>query len=116
MTYIRFRTQEVVQTKYVLVVPEDRPQTLSFLINKDEILLGQKAICIRMLGYFFLQFRVDMDLTLLTLEPIEDFPKSQFQSLMKQTWYIQLKLYRAIMEALNTKTIFNREFSASQLC
>jgi hypothetical protein len=38
-TYIGFPMQEVVQTKYVSVVLEDKLQALVYLINEDDILL-----------------------------------------------------------------------------
>jgi hypothetical protein len=101
-TYIGFPTQEVLQTKYVSVVPEGSVQTLAFLVNEDDILSGRKAFCIGMSDCFFLRFRVDTDLT---LEPIELFSKPSCRSLTQQSWSIRLKLYRVIMEALNTKSL-----------
>lgn len=84
------------------VVLEDRLQGLAYLIDKDDILLGQKAFCIGMSNCFFLWFRVD---TNLMLEPIGEFSKPHCQSLMQQTWSIGLKLYRVIMESINTKSL-----------
>jgi hypothetical protein len=42
-TYIGFPTQEVLQTKYVLVVPDDRLQALALVVNENDVLSGQKA-------------------------------------------------------------------------
>ncbi len=101
-TYIGFPTQEVLQTKYVSVVPEGSLHALAFLVNEDDILSGRKAFCIGMSDCFFLRFRVDTDLT---LEPIELFSKPSCRSLTQQSWSIRLKLYQVIMEALNTKSL-----------
>jgi hypothetical protein len=101
-TYIGFPTQEVLQTQYVSVVPEGSLQALAFLVNEDDILSGRKAFCIGMSDCFFLRFRVD---TNVTLEPIEVFSIPQCRSLTQQAWSIRLKVYRVIMEALNTKSL-----------
>jgi hypothetical protein len=101
-TYIGFPSQEVLQTNYVSVVPEDRLQDLALLVNEDDVLSGRKAFCIGMLDCFFLRLRVNVDLT---LEPIAVFWKPHCHSLTQQTWSVRLKLYRVIMEALNTKSL-----------
>ena len=101
-TYISFPSQEVFQTKYVSEVPEDRLKSLAYLVNEDDILSGRKAFCVGMSDCYFLRFRVE---TNLTLEPMKDFSNLDCRSLTKQTWSIRLKLYRVIMEALNTKSL-----------
>jgi hypothetical protein len=53
-TYVGYPTKAVLQTTYVSVVLEDRLQGLAYLIDKDDILLGQKAFCIGMSNCFFL--------------------------------------------------------------
>jgi hypothetical protein len=84
-------------------VPEDRLQALAYLMNEDDILLGQEAFYIGMLDRFFLRFKVD---TNRTLKPAKDFSKLDCPSLVsQQTWSIGVKLYRVIMEALNTKSL-----------
>jgi hypothetical protein len=52
-TYVGFPTQEVIQSQYVFAVPGGRLQALVYCINKDDIILGRKAFCIRMLDCFF---------------------------------------------------------------
>ena len=52
-TYIGFPTQEVVQTTYVSVLPEERVLGLAYLIDENDILSGRKAFCIGMSDYFF---------------------------------------------------------------
>ena len=101
-TYVGFPTQEVLQTKYVSLVPEGSLQALAFMVNEDDILSGRKAFCIGMSDCFFLRFRVDLNLT---LEPIKVFSIPKGRSLTQQAWSIRLKVYRVIMEALNTKSL-----------
>jgi hypothetical protein len=84
-TYIGFPAQEVLQTKYVSVVPEGSLQALAFLVNEEDILSGRKAFCIGMSDCFFLRFQVD---TNLALEPIEVFSIPQCRSLTQQAWPI----------------------------
>jgi hypothetical protein len=101
-TYIGFPTQEVLQTNYVSVVPDDSVQDLALLVNEDDVLSGRKAFCIGMLDCYFLRLRINTDLT---LDPIGVFWKPPCHSLTQQTWSVRLKLYRVIMEALNTKSL-----------
>jgi hypothetical protein len=83
-------------------VPEqDRGlQALAYLMNEDDILLGQEAFYIGMLDPFFYGLKNR------TLKPTKDFSKLDCPSLVsQQTWSIGVKLYRVIMEALNTKSL-----------
>ena len=90
---------------YVAVFLEDRLQGLAYFIDKDDIVYCQ---CARLfaLGCQIVFFNGFVD-TNLMLEPIGEFSKPHCQSLMQQTWSIWLKLYRVIMEALNTKSLIS---------
>jgi hypothetical protein len=94
--------QEVLQTRYMSAVPEERLLPSTFLIIEDKIISGQKAFCIGMLYCFFLCFRVDMNRT---MESMEKFARLGCQSLTQQTWFICAKLFRVIVEALNMKSL-----------
>ena len=85
------------------VFPEERVQGLAYLIDEDDILSGRKAFCIGMSDCFFLRFRV-VDPSL-TVHPIGEYFKPPCRGLTQQTWSVRLKLYRVIMEALNTKSL-----------
>jgi hypothetical protein len=85
------------------VVTEGRFKTLAYLIREGEILSGRKAFCIGMLDCFFLRLQAT---TTLSVKPVEECClQLDCRRLTRQTWSTQVKLYRVIMEALNTKSL-----------
>jgi hypothetical protein len=102
-TYVGFPAQEVIQTQYVAAVPEAGLKALVYFIGENDILSGRKAFCIGMPDCLFVRLRVT---TTLKVEPVEDCClQLDCRSLTRQTWSIRAKLYRVIMEALNTKSL-----------
>jgi hypothetical protein len=102
-TYVGFPAHEVIQTQYLSFVTELRFVALAYLIREIEILSGRKAFSIGMTDCFFLRYRAT---TTLELQPVEDCcVQLDCRSLTRQTWSIRAKLYRVIMEALNTKSL-----------
>jgi hypothetical protein len=102
-TYVGFPAQEVIQTQYVAAVPEAKLKALVYFIGENDILSGRKAFCIGMPDCLFVRLRVT---TTLKVEPVEDCClQLDCRSLTRQTWSIRAKLYRVIMEALNTKSL-----------
>jgi hypothetical protein len=101
--YASFPAQELIQAQYLSVVTETRFKTLVYTICAGEILSGRKAFCIGMSDCFFLRLRAT---TTLKVEPVEDCClQLDCRSFTHQTWSTREKLYRVIMEALNTKSL-----------
>ena len=101
-TYLGYPFEEVLQTRYVSVLPEDGLHRLAYLIKEEEILSGRSAFCVGMSDCFFLRFRIDTDRL---LQPIKGYSKPNCRSLTQQTWSICRKIHRVIMEAMNSHSL-----------